>query len=346
MRSEPKSLTVSQRTILFCARLYLLAAHPVLVSRFIEHLGFWPNPAVPRRYHEKILWRKIVDRNAIFVHLSNKLAAKRSARRRCRALAIARVLWVGTDPWSLPIALVRQDVAVKANHAAGTNIFVTDGQPEYAKVVKKADRWMLRWHHRRHGEWGYRDVPRLLFIEEKLVLGGGDLPTDIKVHVFSTGVSHIWVADKLSGRSRTYSADLTPLEVRDRTYPNQEQILPDSPASQALIRQALELAPRLLGGLDYARIDFMVAGNRLYFGEYTFYPGGGHDPGLDRALAERAEELWDLRASDFLRKRHRGLVRLHAEALRAAIATNERGPASAGTAPRQKAGRAMASHAS
>ncbi len=121
--------------------------------------------------------------------------------------------------------------------------------------------------------------------------------------------------------------------------------MPDSPASQALIRQALELAPRLLGGLDYARIDFMVAGNRLYFGEYTFYPGGGHDPGLDRALAERAEELWDLRASDFLRKRHRGLVRLYAEALRAAIATGDPGLASAGTTPRQKAGRAMASHA-
>lgn len=204
---------------------------------------------------------------------------------------------------------------------------------------------MLRWHHRRHGEWGYRDVPRLLFIEEKLVLGGGDLPTDIKVHVFSNGVSYIWVADKLSGRSRTYSADLMPLDVRDRTYPNQEQVLSDSPASRALIRQALELASRLLGGLDYARIDFMVAGNRLYFGEYPFYPGGGHDPGLDRALAERAGALWDLRASDFLRKRHWGVVRLYAEALRAAIATNEPGPASADTAPRQQGGSAMASHA-
>ena len=63
----------------------------------------------------------------------------------------------------------------------------------------------------------------------------------------------------------------------------------------------------------------MVAGTRLYFGEYTFYPGGGHDPGLDQALAERAEELWDLFASDFLRKRHRGLVRLYTRALRAAI---------------------------
>ena len=58
-----------------------------------------------------------------------------------------------------------------------------------------------------------------------------------------------------------------------------------------------------------------MAGTRLYSGEYTFYPGGGHDPGLDKALAERAEELWDLFASDFLSKRHRGLVRLYTRAL-------------------------------
>jgi hypothetical protein len=314
------SLGTMQKAVLVFARLYLMAAHPIIMHRFHRHLGYWPNPALPQRYHEKILWRKIVDRNPVFVHLSNKLAAKRSARRRCPALATAQVLWVGDDAHSLPVSLLQQDVAVKANHAAGTNVFVRNGKPEYARIVKRADRWMMtRFHHRRHGEWGYRDVPRLLFIEEQLALGGDDLPTDIKVHAFSRGVSHVWIADKLSGRSRTYTADVEPLGLRDHTYPNEEQSLPDSPVTRALIREALKFAARLLGGLDYARIDFMVAGTRLYFGEYTFYPGGGHDPGLDQALAERAEELWDLFASDFLRKRHRGLVRLYTRALRAAI---------------------------
>ena len=87
----------------------------------------------------------------------------------------------------------------------------------------------------------------------------------------------------------------------------------------------------------------MVAGTRLYFGEYTFYPGGGHDPGLDQALAERAEELWDLLASDFLRKRHRGLVRLYTEHC-APRYDRDPGLATADTTPRQKAARATASH--
>ena len=65
----------------------------------------------------------------------------------------------------------------------------------------------------------------------------------------------------------------------------------------------------------------MVAGGRLYFGEYTLYPGGGYDLWLDPGLTERAEALWDLRHSHFLRKAHSGPVRLYADALRAAIDT-------------------------
>jgi hypothetical protein len=312
---------MDQRVVLFCARLYLLAAHPVLVSRFIRKLGYWPNPAVPRRFHEKILWRKLVDHNPLFVDLTDKLAAKRIARTRCPGLAITKVIWTGTEPRALPISLVTRDVAVKANHSSGSNVIVNNGQPEYMRIVARAERWMARRHHRRHGEWSYRNVPRILFVEEKLMLGGCNLPTEIKVHAFAGGIGHVWVADTLGRRSRSYSAEMRPLAVRDTVYPRDEQELPDSPAIRALIRQALGVAPRLLGRLDYARVDFMVAGGRLYFGEYTLYPGGGYDRWLDPTLTERAEALWDLRNAHFLRKAHRGPVRLYADALRAAIAS-------------------------
>jgi hypothetical protein len=318
---EPIALTVGQRVVLCCARLCLLAAHPVLVARFIRRLGCWPNPAVPRSFHEKILWRKLVDHNPIFVPFTDKLAAKLIARTRCPGLPVAKVLWVGTEPRALPKSLVTRDVAVKASHSSGSTVFVNNGEPDYMKIVWRAERWMARRHHRRHGEWSYRNVPQLIFVEEKLKLGGGDLPTEIKVHAFAGGIGHVWIADTHGRRSQTYSADVRPLAVRDTVNPGEEQKLPDTPATRALIRQALDVAPRLLGRLDYARIDFMVAGGRLYFGEYTLYPGGGYDRWLDPSLTERAEALWDLRHSHFLRKAHRGPLRLYADALRAAIAT-------------------------
>ena len=312
-------LTVGQTVVLLCARLYLTAAHPVLVARFIRNLGYLPNPAVPQRFHEKILWRKLVDHNPLFVRLTDKLAAKRIARARCMGLAVAKVIWAGIEPRALPFRLLTHDVAVKANHSSGSNVFVSGGEPAYMKVVWRAERWMERRHARRHGEWSYGSVPRMVFVEEKLTLGGGDLPTDIKVHIFPAGIGHVWVTDSIGQRSRTYSAEIQPLPVRDTVYPAKEQELPDSSATRALVRQAINIAFRLSGRLDYVRIDFMVAGGRLYFGEYTLYPGGGYDRWLDPTLTERAEALWDLRRAHFMHQAHRGPIRLYADALRAAI---------------------------
>jgi hypothetical protein len=312
-------IAVWQRSVLFLARLYLLAAHPALISQFYRKLGYWPNPAFPQRYHEKLLWRKILDRDVRFVHLSDKLAAKKIAQARCPEVAVAKVLWAGSEPRLLPASLVAKGVVVKTNHGSGFNIFVAEDRPDYRTIVRKLERWMEISHDRKFGEWGYRDVPRRIFVEEKLVSGGGELPTDIKVHTFGSKIGHVWVADKLARRSRTYSADGTPLEVRDNKYRAVEQALPDTPLTRALVRQAIELAPRLLGGHDYARVDFIVAGTCLYFGEFTLYPDAGYDRWLDSGLTSRAEALWDLRRSDFFRKPHRGLARLYADALRARI---------------------------
>jgi hypothetical protein len=327
MLANLKAATKAERVrklLLFFARLYLLAAHPKLTFQFVRYLKYLPNPALPRRYHERMLWRKIVDHNAIFVDLSDKLAAKEFAKARCPELSIAQVLWTGTDPRSLPANLVTGDVVVKANHGAAFNIFVHNGKPDYATIVAWAERWMATSFHHYYGEWGYRNVPRRILVEEKLLLGGGDLPTDIKVHTFGRQIGRVWVCDERRHRSRIYDADGAPLSARGYRYSSEAQTLPDTPATRALVAQAIELAPRLLVGLDYARVDFMVVGSRLYFGEYTFYPGAGlYDVGLDPPLIQRAEALWDLRSSDFLRTPHRGLARFYAEALRAAIDVSE-----------------------
>jgi hypothetical protein len=312
------SLRTWHKAVLFFARIYFLVAYPRLTREFVRRLKFWPNAGTPKCYHEKVHWRKLVDHNPIFPNLSDKLAAKEIAQARCHELPVAQVLWTGTDPQFLPANIVTGNVVVKTNQCCGSNIFVADGNPAYAEIVNRVLHWMAISYDRKHGEWGYRDVPRRIFIEEMLVLGGEGLPTDIKVHAFDGGIGHVWVADKLGGRSRTYDADGLALAVRDSTYPSEQQALPDSPAIRALVRQALHLAPRLLGGLDYARIDFMVAGTRLYFGEYTLYPGGGYDC-WDPGLTQRAQDLWDLRNSDFLRKPHHRFAQLYAKALCAVI---------------------------
>src|SRR5262245_41947594 len=107
------AIAVWHRVVLAGARLFLLAAHPVMTFDFVRKLGYWPDPAWPRRYLDKMLWRKIVDRNPQFVALCDKLAAKRIAAMRAPDLPVPRVLWSGSDPQMLPPDVVAGDAAVK-----------------------------------------------------------------------------------------------------------------------------------------------------------------------------------------------------------------------------------------
>ncbi|RVD31462.1 hypothetical protein EN742_34120, partial [Mesorhizobium sp. M4A.F.Ca.ET.020.02.1.1] len=98
---RPK-VTVRQKVILAIARVFLTARHPLLVTRFVRRLGYLPNPAAPTRYHERMLWRKIIDRNPLFVTLTDKLAAKDYIRRVCPQVQSPRTLWSGRDPDAIP----------------------------------------------------------------------------------------------------------------------------------------------------------------------------------------------------------------------------------------------------
>lgn len=305
------------RIILSVAGLLLTLRHPALTVRFVMKLGYLPNLAAPKTYHEMLLWRKIVDRNPLFVTLTDKLAAKAHIRSACPDLALPRTLWSGRDPAGIPLELLAGDVIVKTNHGCAMNIFVADGAPNRGLIIAKARHWLRKRYGRRNGEWAYWPVVPTVFVEERLALSGARIATDIKVHVCGGVITHAWVEDKEAGRSLLLDRDANPLPGRDPDYPREDQAVPVNARLLDYVRQAISIAPVIAGNLDYIRIDFLVTDNCLYAGEIVVYPGAGYGTTTNPAFAGEIERLWRLDQSAFLRRRHKGIVRLYADALRA-----------------------------
>lgn len=316
-------LPARHRLVLMVARIVLTLRHPVLMARSVARLGYLPNPAAPTRYNELMLWRKIVDRNPLFVTLTDKLAAKAYIRAACPELPVPETIWSGRDPQHLPAELLAGDVVVKVNHGCAMNIFVSAGRPARSEIVRRTRRWLAKRYGRRNGEWAYWPIEPTVFIEERLTLASVSIATDIKVHVCSGDISHVWVEDKLAGRSHLFGGDGRPLPGRDPDYPREDQSLPVGPALLDLVRQAITLAPRIAGDLDHARIDFLVTDKGLHAGEICIYSAAGYGTWTNPAIAERIEQLWRLEDSAYLRRRHSGPARLYAEALRAGCAMRD-----------------------
>jgi len=277
-------------------RLWVVTHHLPMLLRFRRRMGYWADPAWPRTHNERMLWRKIFDHNPDFVTLSDKVAAKAAIAARCPGLRQARTLWVGADASDLPTDLLAGDVMLKVNNGSGANIVVRGGLPPRVEVVRKLRRWLRRGHRRE--EWGYWQIEPKLLAEELLQLGGDGLPTDIKVHVCNGVITHLWVVDKHSGDSLSLDAEGHEIDGWGAGY---EAALPWSTRIGELGRAAAWLAPQLAAGLDYVRVDFLVASGELFSGELTFYPAGGFDRWFNPDMAGRLEAAWDIRHSHFVR---------------------------------------------
>lgn len=305
------------RFILAVARLLLTVRHPMLVMRFARRFGYLPNPAAPESYHERMFWRRIVDHNPLFVALSDKLAVKDYIRKVCPELMVPETLWSGRDPEDIPLDLLAKDVVVKTNHGCDMNIFVSGGQPERATITSQTKRWLGKRQGRHNGEWAYWSITPTVFVEQRLALSGGEIATEIKVQICSGVVCHVRAEDKKARMSRLFDPEGNPLPGRDVDYPREDQALPVTARLVEFIRQAVVIAPRIAGDLDYVRVDFLVTNERLFAGEVTVYTGGGYSVWSNPAIMADIERHWRLDHSDYLRRRHTGIAWLYANALRA-----------------------------
>lgn len=275
-------------------RRWVALRHLPMLVRFRRRMGYWPDAAWPRTHNERMLWRKIFDHNPAFVTLSDKLAAKAVIAERCPELRQARVAWSGTDPAELPDMVLDGDFLLKANNGSGDNLHPI-GLPR-GEVERRLRNWLRR--RRRREEWAYWSIVPQVLAEERLILGGDGLPTDIKVHVCRGLLTHLWVVDKASGNSLTVDAEGREIDGWGAGY---EAALAWSEQIGELGRAAAQLAPKLAAGLDYVRVDFLVARGELYAGELTFYPAAGFDRWYNPDMAGRLEAAWDIRQSWFAR---------------------------------------------
>jgi hypothetical protein len=307
-----------ERAVLAGARAWLHVRHPRLVREFSRRLGYIPDPALPRTYNEKVLWRKLFDHDPRFAAFADKLASKAYARQRCPDLTIPQTLWVGERAEAIPEAALSGDVVVKANHGFDWNLFIANGRYDRRQLDTTVGGWLRTVHGRREGEWAYARVRPRVFVEERLPLGGGGGPTDLKIHACDGEIVHGWAVDKINGRAVTLSASGDPIAPA-RAYAAADQALPAGDGLRARFAEASRFAATLSKDVDYARCDFLVTGGSLYFGEITLYPAAGYDSWEDPAIARRLAQCWDLRKSAFLAAAHGGLEGVYARALRARL---------------------------
>jgi hypothetical protein len=227
----------------------------------------------PRRFTEKIQWRKIFDCNPVFPILCDKIAVREYIAERVGHEHLIPLLWSG-GPAEIPFDRVAKPFFLKSTHSSGQVIMIDrDDVPDTAAIQARAEGWLAINHGTRYDEPGYGPVPPRLMIEQTVTTADGARPDEVRLFVFDGKVAVINTVFVEDGKIRN-GAFHTP----DWTRLNWHFTRAIDRASPKPIRlhDMIELAERLGQGLDHVRVDIYDCGDRIWIGELTLYSWSGY----------------------------------------------------------------------
>ncbi|MFM7261376.1 MAG: ATP-grasp fold amidoligase family protein [bacterium] len=257
-------------------------------------LGYMPKLQNPRSLNEKILYRKLFAPPANAHVLADKLAVRDHVERLVGGQYLVPLLAVYKSADEIDLAQLPKSFIIKANHACGRNLIVTDRDAVDPERLRRECRAFLATEFgRTSNERWYCDIPRRLVVEELLIEEGLPAPLDYKFFVFD-GKPELVQVDHDRYGTHIRSLYTTSWEKLDITYR-----LPQGPTIDrpAMLDEMLEVARRLAEDIDFVRIDLysLPKIGRIYFGECTLTPIAGWGRfGPTKDVDFRLGALWRL----------------------------------------------------
>ncbi len=227
----------------------------------------------PKTFNEKLIWRKIHQRDPRFTVFADKIAVKDEISRLIGQEHIIPTLWSGQNPEEIPFDQLAPPYAIKVSHSSGLNIFVKTAKDlDSVATISSMKKQLLYSHHHLFREWSYLGIPRRVLVEKMLIAENGQPPVDYKFYVFHGEVKIIQIdTDRFDDHYQLY------LDKNWETLPFRKDCKPmdGPPPKPARLDKLLELAVAIGSQFDFVRVDLYDTPEGIFFGETTFYPGAG-----------------------------------------------------------------------
>lgn len=228
----------------------------------------------PKGYNEKIQWLKLHDRNEGYCQLVDKYKVKKIV---ADMIGEEYVVPIIAGPWKsvdeIEVEKLPRRFVLKVSHDCGGIVICKNKEDFNWKKAKKKLKKALETNYYYVGrEWPYKNIVPCVFAEEYLDFQNEDSLIDYKFMCFN-GIPQIMFT--VTERSKGVKVDFFDMDFNHlpivRHYPNSQKRI-DKPAQ---FERMKELAQVLARDYPHVRIDFYEVEGRIYFGEYTFYPGNG-----------------------------------------------------------------------
>lgn len=233
----------------------------------------------PKSFNEKLQWLKINDRKALYTLLVDKFEVKKIVSEIIGESHIIPTIGCWNKFEDIDFDKLPDSFVLKCTHDSGGVYIVKNKKNlDMDKIKQKMKSSLKRNYFYSSREWPYKNVKPRIIAEEFIQNKTTDLDdiADYKFMCFNGKVKLIFTCTERntkSGLKVTFfdlNWNIMPFE---RHYPK-SKIKIQKPIH---LTEMIKFAEMLSKDIPFVRIDFYEVENKVYFGEYTFYPGGGFE---------------------------------------------------------------------
>ena len=263
--------------------------------KFKQACGYELNLKNPTSFAEKIVWKKIYDRNPLLSMVADKYRVREFLRdvlgEKGAQDILAPLLYVTSKPETIPFDSLPEEYIIKPNHASRRLIIVEKSSSvDRQEIIAQCRKWLSEPYGLKMHEWAYQRIKRKIVIEKLLRDEQGKFPTDYRFFIFHGKCHLITVVyerfvDKSAG---FFTAEWERLIVKGGFKQAAYRPRPEN------LGAMIELAELLGGHFDAIRVDLCLVNYKIYFGELTNYSSSGRINWTPRSIDFELGSKWKI----------------------------------------------------
>lgn len=230
----------------------------------------------PITFNEKLQWMKIYYRDSRFTELTDKYEVRKYVSDKIGDRYLIKLLGAWNNFSEIDFENLPEKFVLKCNHDSGSVVFIDKSKKnDFKKLETFFEKKLSKNHYWKSREWNYKEIKAKIIAEELLADADKTYLTDYKFFCFN-GVPRIIQVDLDrfgDHRRNIYNTNWELLDVKINVDPLKEFKI-EKPKQ---LEKMLEIAAILSEGFPHVRVDLYLVKEQIYFGEMTFFHGGGQE---------------------------------------------------------------------
>ncbi len=237
----------------------------------------------PKRFDEKVWWLKLHNHDPLLTICSDKHAVRKYVEDQGYESTLIPQYDVLESVKDLNFSKYTEEVVAKCTHNSGGHIFYDPANPISPNEIKKAKK-RLKFILKHNAsvlsrEWNYKNIKPRIVVEKVIRDNNGELPSDYKFMCFAGEPKLLFLDIGLINKDHSYNHNY-PRNIYDMDF-NLLPVHETRPNAKVFIQKPenfgfmVQMARDLSKPFPHCRVDLYNMDGKVYFGEITFYHGGG-----------------------------------------------------------------------